>query len=168
MIEKGAPIGKERAQRLMMVCCFSYVADALVLFCSSILKLSEGMQIFSASGWRSWIPYASDRSLPAGTHALRRLDIRPIHALYENGDIRVGGGLAMTIKSRLAVILAEREMKLTELEGKTGISLNNLSILKTGKAKAVRFSTLNEVCKALDCQPGDLLQYVPDEGNERK
>jgi putative transcriptional regulator len=73
----------------------------------------------------------------------------------------------MTIKSRLAVILAEREMKLSELEEKTGISLNNLSILKTGKAKAVRFSTLNEVCKALNCQPGDLLQYIPDNQDER-
>jgi putative transcriptional regulator len=73
----------------------------------------------------------------------------------------------MSIKSRLAVILAERGMKLSELEEKTGISLNNLSILKTGKAKAVRFSTLNEVCKALNCQPGDLFQYIPDEGNER-
>lgn len=69
----------------------------------------------------------------------------------------------MAIKSRLAVILAEKEMKLTELEKRTGISLNNLSILKTGKAKAVRFSTLNAVCKALDCQPGDLLQFIPDE-----
>ncbi len=74
----------------------------------------------------------------------------------------------MAIKSRLAVILAEREMKLTELEEKTGISLNNLSILKTGKAKAVRFSTLNEVCRALHCQPGDLLQYIPDEGAKKK
>jgi putative transcriptional regulator len=69
----------------------------------------------------------------------------------------------MAIKSRLAVILAEKEMRLNELEGKTGISLNNLSILKTGKAKAVRFSTLNEICRALNCQPGDLLQYIPDE-----
>jgi hypothetical protein len=59
MIEKEAPIGKENAQRLMIVCCFSYVADALVLFCSFILKLSEGMRIFSVSGWRSWIPYVS-------------------------------------------------------------------------------------------------------------
>jgi putative transcriptional regulator len=74
----------------------------------------------------------------------------------------------MTIKSRLAVILAEREMKLNELEEKTGISLNNLSILKTGKAKAVRFSTLNEICKALNCQPGELLQYVPDEAKGKK
>jgi putative transcriptional regulator len=74
----------------------------------------------------------------------------------------------MTIKSKLAVVLAEKEMKLTELEEKTGISMNNLSILKTGKAKAVRFSTLNEVCKALNCQPGDILQYIPDEEKERK
>jgi putative transcriptional regulator len=74
----------------------------------------------------------------------------------------------MAIKSKLAVMLAEKEMKLSELEEKTGISLNNLSILKTGKAKAVRFSTLNEVCRALNCQPGDLLQYVPDEMNERR
>ena len=69
----------------------------------------------------------------------------------------------MTIKSKLAVVLAEKELKLTELEEKTGISLNNLSILKTGKAKAVRFSTLNEICKALNCQPGDIFQYIPDE-----
>ena len=69
----------------------------------------------------------------------------------------------MAIKSRLAVILARREMKLRELEAKTGIALNNLSILKTGKAKAVRFTTLDAICKALDCQPGDLLEYVEDE-----
>jgi putative transcriptional regulator len=74
----------------------------------------------------------------------------------------------MAIKSKLAVMLAEKEMKLSELEEKTGISLNNLSILKTGKAKAVRFSTLNEICRALNCQPGDLLQYVPDEMNKRR
>jgi putative transcriptional regulator len=73
----------------------------------------------------------------------------------------------MAIKSRLAVILAEKEMKLTELEERTGISLNNISILKTGKAKAVRFSTLNEVCRALNCQPGDILHYVPDDDDER-
>ena len=64
MIEKEAPVGKENAQRLMMVCCFSYVGEALVLFCFVILKLSEGMQIFTASGWRSWIPYASGAVTP--------------------------------------------------------------------------------------------------------
>jgi putative transcriptional regulator len=75
--------------------------------------------------------------------------------------------MIMAIKSKLAVVLAEREMKLNELVERTGISLNNLSILKTGKAKAVRFSTLNEVCKALNCQPGDILQYIPDEGDAK-
>jgi hypothetical protein len=64
MIEKEAPVGKENAQRLMIVCCFSYIAEALVLFYSFILKLSEGMQIVSASGWRSWIPYASTAASP--------------------------------------------------------------------------------------------------------
>ena len=68
----------------------------------------------------------------------------------------------MGIKSRLAILLAEREMKLVELERKTGISLNNLSVLKTGKAKAIRFTTLIELCKALDCQPGDLFEYIEE------
>jgi len=72
----------------------------------------------------------------------------------------------MAIKSKLAVLLAQREMRLTELEEKTGIALNNLSVLKTGKAKAVRFSTLNQICKALQCQPGDLLEYVPGNNDE--
>lgn len=71
----------------------------------------------------------------------------------------------MSIRVKLAVILAERQMKLKELEEKTGIALNNLSILKTDKAKAVRFSTLNEICKVLECQPGDLLEYVADGKN---
>lgn len=71
----------------------------------------------------------------------------------------------MSIRVRLAVLLAEKQMKLKDLEEKTGVALNNLSILKTDKAKAIRFSTLNEICKALDCQPGDLLEYVADGKN---
>lgn len=67
------------------------------------------------------------------------------------------------IKVKLAVLLAQKEMKLKELEEKTGIAMNNLSVLKTGKAKAIRFSTLEEICRALDCQPGDLLEFVPGE-----
>ena len=67
----------------------------------------------------------------------------------------------MAIRVRLAVLLAERQMKLSQLEEITGISLNNLSVLKTDKAKAMRFSTLEEICRALNCQPGDLLEYVP-------
>ena len=59
------------------------------------------------------------------------------------------------------VMLARRKMSLTELAGKVGITLANLSILKTGKARALRVSTLAKLCAALDCQPGDLLEYRP-------
>ena len=57
------------------------------------------------------------------------------------------------------VMLARRKMSVTELSGKVGITMANLSILKNGKAKAIRFSTLEAICKALDCQPGDILEY---------
>lgn len=66
------------------------------------------------------------------------------------------------IRVRLDYILLDRRMKLVDLAEITGIALNNLSLLKTGKVKAIRFSTLEAVCKALQCQPGDLLEYVPD------
>ena len=65
----------------------------------------------------------------------------------------------MPIIVNLDVMMARRKMSLNELAGKVDITLANLSILKTGKAKAVRFSTLEALCKALDCQPGDLLEY---------
>ena len=68
----------------------------------------------------------------------------------------------MKVRVRLAVLLAERQMKLNELSEKTGISVNNLSVLKTDKAKAIRFSTLEAICEALDCQPGDLLEFVKE------
>ena len=61
------------------------------------------------------------------------------------------------------VMLARRKMSLTELSERVGITMANLSILKTGKAKAVRVETPNKLCHALDCQPGDLLEYRPDE-----
>jgi putative transcriptional regulator len=67
------------------------------------------------------------------------------------------------INIRLDYVLLDRRMKLTELAEATGIALNNLSILKTNKARAIRFSTLNSLCKALNCTPGDLLEYIPDE-----
>ena len=57
------------------------------------------------------------------------------------------------------VMLAKRKMSLTELAGRVGITVANMSILKTGKAKAVKMSTLIQLCKALDCQPGDLMEY---------
>ena len=65
------------------------------------------------------------------------------------------------IRIDLDVMLARRKMSLTELSQRVGITLANLSILKTGKAKAVRFQTLDAICRALDCQPGDILVYAP-------
>lgn len=65
----------------------------------------------------------------------------------------------MAIRIDLDVMLARRKMSLTELSQRVGITVANLSILKTGKAKAVRFATLEAVCRALDCQPGDILVY---------
>ena len=69
----------------------------------------------------------------------------------------------MAIVINLDVMMAKRKMGLTELAGEVDITLANLSILKNNKAKAVRLSTLEAICKALDCQPGDILEYVPDE-----
>ena len=69
----------------------------------------------------------------------------------------------MPIVVNVDVMLARRKMSSGELAEKIGISAANVSILKTGKAKAVRFSTLDALCKALDCQPGDLLEYRPGE-----
>lgn len=65
----------------------------------------------------------------------------------------------MPIVVNLDVIMAKRKMSLNELSGKVDLTISNLSILKTGKAKAIRFSTLEAICKALNCQPGDLLEY---------
>ena len=69
----------------------------------------------------------------------------------------------MPITVNIDVMLARRKMSSGELAEKVGISATNLSILKTGKAKAVRVSTLEALCRALDCQPGDILEYVPDD-----
>ena len=68
----------------------------------------------------------------------------------------------MAIVVNLDVMMAKRKMSLNELSEKVDLTLSNLSILKTGKAKAIRFSTLTALCKALDCKPGDLLEYVPE------
>lgn len=67
----------------------------------------------------------------------------------------------MPIHVRLDLMLVKRQKKLTELSEAIGITLPNLSILKTNKAKAIRFSTLEAICRELNCQPGDLLEYVP-------
>lgn len=65
----------------------------------------------------------------------------------------------MSIIVNIDIMLAERKMTVTELTEKVGITMANLSILKNGKARAIRFSTLEAICKALDCQPGDILEY---------
>lgn len=65
----------------------------------------------------------------------------------------------MTIKVNLDLMLVKKKMKLTELSEKVGISIQNLSILKQGKAKAIRFSTLEKICDVLECTPGDILEY---------
>ena len=69
----------------------------------------------------------------------------------------------MAIRVNLDRVLLDRRMSLTELSDRIGITLANLSILKTGKAKAVRFTTLNALCRELNCQPADILVYEPDE-----
>jgi putative transcriptional regulator len=68
----------------------------------------------------------------------------------------------MSIIINIDVMLAKRKMRSNELADKIGITTVNLSVLKTGKAKAIKVETLEAICKALDCQPGDILEYVPD------
>ena len=73
----------------------------------------------------------------------------------------------MPIIVNLDVMLAKRKMSVTELAGQVGITLANISILKNGKAKAIKIETLNKICRALDCQPGDLLEYQEDAGSAK-
>ena len=68
----------------------------------------------------------------------------------------------MAIEIRLDLMLVRRKMSLTELSDRIGISITNLSLLKTGKVKGIRFSTLDAICRQLECQPGDILEHVPD------
>lgn len=70
----------------------------------------------------------------------------------------------MPIVVNLDIMLARRKMSLTELSERVGITIANMSILKSGRAKAIRFSTLEEICRILDCQPGDILEYMDEEG----
>ncbi|PKL83681.1 MAG: transcriptional regulator [Ignavibacteriae bacterium HGW-Ignavibacteriae-3] len=72
----------------------------------------------------------------------------------------------MMIRVNLDVMMAKRKMSLTELAEKVGITMANLSVLKTEKARAIRFSTLESICKVLDCQPGDILEFIPDKNPE--
>ena len=68
----------------------------------------------------------------------------------------------MAIEVRLDIMLARRKMKLNELSKRVGVSVTNLSLLKTGRVKGMRFSTLDAICRELDCQPGDILEHLPD------
>ncbi|MBQ8727519.1 MAG: helix-turn-helix transcriptional regulator [Oscillospiraceae bacterium] len=73
----------------------------------------------------------------------------------------------MAIILRLDRVMADRKMSLNELSEKVGVANVNLSKIKTGKVNAIRFSTLNAICRVLECQPGDILEYVADEGEEK-
>jgi len=73
----------------------------------------------------------------------------------------------MPVIVHLDVMMARRKMSLNELSEKIGLTISNLSILKTGKAKAIRFSTLEAICKALECQPGDILEFVAENDSDR-
>jgi putative transcriptional regulator len=68
----------------------------------------------------------------------------------------------MAIEIRLDLVMVKKKMSLTELAEKVGISMTNLSLLKTGKVKGIRFSTLDAICRELECQPGDILEHIPD------
>ena len=68
----------------------------------------------------------------------------------------------MAIEIRLDVMMARKKVSLTELAEKIGISITNLSLLKTGKVKGIRFTTLDAVCRELECQPGDILEHIPE------
>jgi putative transcriptional regulator len=68
----------------------------------------------------------------------------------------------VAIRVNIDMMMAKRKMSLTELSQRIGISMTNLSLLKTGKVKGIRFNTLEAICRELDCQPGDILEYVPD------
>ena len=69
----------------------------------------------------------------------------------------------MSIRINLDVVLAKKKMNVTELSEKVGITMANISILKNGKAKAIRFTTLDKICEVLECQPGDILEYTKDD-----
>lgn len=72
----------------------------------------------------------------------------------------------MAIRINIDVMLAKRKMSVTELSEKVGITMANISSLKNGKAKAIRMDTLDKICRSLGCQPGDILEYVEEEGEE--
>ena len=88
-----------------------------------------------------------------------------VYVAHKENDCEVTN---MAIIVNIDVMLAKRKMSVTELSEKLGITMANVSILKNGKAKAVKIETLNKLCKALDCQPGDLFAYEEDQEEERQ
>ena len=108
---------------------------------------------FSINGWLACTPH-----VPAGP----RVRGRHAHARRRRGD----GVMAIAVK--LDDLLYDRRMTLTELADRIGITLANLSILKTGKARAIRFSTLDAICEALACQPGDILRFEPEQAEGKR
>ena len=82
---------------------------------------------------------------------------------HPDNDVADGHDEAAAIAIRLDALLTERQMTLTELSDRVGVTIVNLSVLKNGRARAIRFSTLARLCRALDCQPGDLLRYHADQ-----
>ena len=85
-------------------------------------------------------------------------------SLFNERRTRVGDIVSIIVN--LDVVLAQRKMKLKDLSEELGITVSNLSVLKSGKAKAIRFTTLDALCEALDCTPGDILQYQPSKHTE--
>jgi len=96
-----------------------------------------------------FMPYMSQQIIPGNFHSINR-----------------GKKTKMAIIVNVDVMLAKRKMSLTELSNRVGITMANLSILKKGRGKAIRFSTLEAICEALECQPGDLLEFQPNEDKE--
>lgn len=86
------------------------------------------------------------------------------HTTYKNNG---GGGVDMAIIINIDVMMARRKISLGELAERVDITPANLSILKNGKARAVRFSTLEAICRELDCQPGDIIEYRPESGPQK-
>ena len=133
---KGMAFTGKNARDLRTVSRLAF-ADAVIF--------PAGMLIVASLG----VPAGGRRRRPAGGQ-------RPDH---------LRGGTDMIVFN-IDVMLARRKMSLTELSHRVGITMANLSILKTGKARAVRVETLNKLCRALDCQPGDLLEYRPGPEND--
>ncbi len=95
------------------------------------------------------------------SYALRKI-FYVLHKIFIDNLKNIYYCHLMAIEIRLDVMMAKRKMSLTDLSEKIGISITNLSLLKTGKVKGIRFGTLDAICRELECQPGDILEYLVD------